>query len=516
MKKYYPIVILGLLIVLASLVVAYQFIFATKPDQVTASFQKNLSNVKSAHFQVDAKMTVEGEEISVDGFGDMSKPSKYQMNCYVRTKNEETEYDRIVIGDQLYIKRPDLIDKWQATSFSQQDVKELEKTLALDPRLAYLCLKAVKSANGFSSKEESDQNRYYLSTEVGAEQLVEILESSWIKELEQSGWQKEKVKTVMNVFSNSKVKVEVWVGKEDEMPYKENIIIEIPDQPLTRLDATYKFSDFNKSFDIKAPNPQDVASESPLMQAINYHRQKGIDNYRTRDLEVAYDEFCVTTVLDPNNAEFWCWRGIAALSLNDFEEAAKCCKKALEINGEYPFAKSLRSILYLYEANPDKALDFAKEAEAHCKDNCIVYETLGAMYQANGYYSKAIDAYNKAINLDPQYVPPFLDKSIAYLMLGNIDKAQACCNEAIAVNPNYAEAHAAIGYIYMMRAVEAAIDGQEKREKELRDQAKAKFREALTIDPELKEAKIGIALLHSNEDIYTIFAILDPTKPPEQ
>jgi len=55
-------------------------------------------------------------------------------------------------------------------------------------------------------------------------------------------------------------------------------------------------------------------------------------------------------------------------------------------------------------------------------------------------YDEAIQAYDKAIELDPNYAAPWNNKGIALGILGKYDEALVCFDEAIRLDPKYAEA----------------------------------------------------------------------------
>ena len=79
-----------------------------------------------------------------------------------------------------------------------------------------------------------------------------------------------------------------------------------------------------------------------------------------------------------------------------------------------------------------------KKAEEYCN--------LGAAYRAKGKYDKAIKVYNQAIKLDPDYAQAYHGLGVTYHIKEenahyNYDKAIEAYKKAIKLDPNYVKAH---------------------------------------------------------------------------
>jgi tetratricopeptide (TPR) repeat protein len=72
----------------------------------------------------------------------------------------------------------------------------------------------------------------------------------------------------------------------------------------------------------------------------------------------------------------------------------------------------------------------------------------GKNYHLNKEYDKAIEAYTKAIALDPNYAYAYNNRGVTYGKKGQYDRAIEDYNRAIAINPNYAEAYRNRGVAY--------------------------------------------------------------------
>lgn len=92
-----------------------------------------------------------------------------------------------------------------------------------------------------------------------------------------------------------------------------------------------------------------------------------------------------------------------------------------------------------------------------------VYTILGNSYDALELYDEAIDAHNKAIELNPDYYQAWVNLGIVYRHKGDLDQAEEYYLKAFSIEPNYAELNASIGALYIFRGEhESAIEYLEK------------------------------------------------------
>ncbi len=92
-----------------------------------------------------------------------------------------------------------------------------------------------------------------------------------------------------------------------------------------------------------------------------------------------------------------------------------------------------------------------------------VYTVLGNNYDALELYDEAINAYEKAIELNPDYYKARVNLGITYRHIGDIDQAEENYKRALSIEPDYAELHASIGALYIFKAEpELAIESLER------------------------------------------------------
>ncbi|MDA0269366.1 MAG: tetratricopeptide repeat protein, partial [Cyanobacteria bacterium] len=74
---------------------------------------------------------------------------------------------------------------------------------------------------------------------------------------------------------------------------------------------------------------------------------------------------------------------------------------------------------------------------------------LGAVYDDQKDYDKAIEAYQKAIALDPKFAYPHNNLGNVYKAQGDYDKAIDAYQNAIKLDPKYASPHNGLGWLYL-------------------------------------------------------------------
>ena len=94
---------------------------------------------------------------------------------------------------------------------------------------------------------------------------------------------------------------------------------------------------------------------------------------------------------------------------------------------------------------------------------CATEATLKQQGEANGHYQlgrsylqtdlqKAIVAFERAINIDPNHRDAHLELGIIYGQRGRLDAAQEHYAHAIRIDPDYSEAHNNLGTVYARQA----------------------------------------------------------------
>ena len=120
-------------------------------------------------------------------------------------------------------------------------------------------------------------------------------------------------------------------------------------------------------------------------------------------------------------------------------------------------------------------------------DTWSAHYNLGNFYQGRGNHQKAINSYNKAVELENEAIMPLVNASLVYSILGNNMLAEEKLKKALEVEPNNSAANLNYGLLL----------GQTQRF----DQAKTYLVRALNSDSTLSAAAYNLAVISSQTNL---------------
>jgi tetratricopeptide (TPR) repeat protein len=138
--------------------------------------------------------------------------------------------------------------------------------------------------------------------------------------------------------------------------------------------------------------------------------------------------------IDPKSAKAWTNKGSALMALRRHDEAVRCFEQALAIDPKFAMAWANRGAAL-------GALDRHEDA-IKCYDKALsvdpqydAWNNRGASLEKLGRHEEAIGCYDKALSIDPRLVSPWANKGNALRELGQHAKAIACYDKALAIDP---------------------------------------------------------------------------------
>ena len=132
-----------------------------------------------------------------------------------------------------------------------------------------------------------------------------------------------------------------------------------------------------------------------------------------------------------------------------------------------------QGVVYNNGAEYDKAIVAFNKAIELDPDFAHAYNNRGWAYIELGQYGQAIDDCNKAIELDPSLALAYSNRGLAYTRLGQYEQGVADCSKAIELDPRLALAYSNRGLAYIELG---------QYEKAITD-----FDKAVELDPSLQE-----------------------------
>ncbi|MFW6178226.1 MAG: tetratricopeptide repeat protein, partial [Desulfohalobiaceae bacterium] len=166
----------------------------------------------------------------------------------------------------------------------------------------------------------------------------------------------------------------------------------------------------------------------------------------TRHLQQAVD-------LKPDYAEAWNNLGQAHAACEEYSEAETAFHKALELETyltpEYPAYNLSR--LYREQNEPEKALDFAKQAVDLNWRYLPAYEQLVDLLQEQGEKQKAVKWLRQAAEAFPDNTELLFRLAENELRLGNTEQARSWLQRILEVEPDSSTAQMARDYLDLMQ-----------------------------------------------------------------
>jgi len=228
--------------------------------------------------------------------------------------------------------------------------------------------------------------------------------------------------------------------------------------------------------------------EKELVRNFQEVDRKGRVTKNIDTILVVEDAFRHLTYAEREKYKFLLQRGVMKLkSGQKHKEAIKFFNKSLELAPESHEALQLRANSLIALDKFNYALKDLKKVELSYKTDPVLYYNMAIAYSKQGEFEKAVAEYDKALNINPEYLLAYQGRASALTMVGEYSAAIDDYDKALDKNPYFTSA-------YKGRGVAKAILGYF-------DDAIFDFSLALELNPEDAQAYMyrGLAY-HSAED----------------
>jgi tetratricopeptide (TPR) repeat protein len=184
---------------------------------------------------------------------------------------------------------------------------------------------------------------------------------------------------------------------------------------------------------------------------------------------------------DPHHCDALHLLGMIYHTLNQKDQACIFITQALTLKPHPIYYNSLGIVLKA-QGKIDEAIDAFTKALALNPNYAGMYHNLGNALRDKGKIDEAIEALNKALSLEPQYVEAYYNLGVTLYAKGQIDEAIEAFTKALSISPNHADIYYSLG-----------IALQNKGEL---DEAIKAYTKALSINPNYAEAhnNLGVTL----------------------
>jgi len=157
----------------------------------------------------------------------------------------------------------------------------------------------------------------------------------------------------------------------------------------------------------------------------------------SKDPEGKIKNYTKAIEINPYNAQYYYYRGLAYNAKSLFPLAIEDFGKAIMYQANYPSAYSNRGFSYYEMGQHDAAIaDYTKAISLDPRDPATFLRR-GVSFSKKGDNDKAIEDYSEALKLRPDYIIALNNRGVKYMRKGEYPKALADLNEALRLNPKY-------------------------------------------------------------------------------
>ncbi len=175
-------------------------------------------------------------------------------------------------------------------------------------------------------------------------------------------------------------------------------------------------------------------AEAPVKLSATEYYNMGNE---AKDPEEKIKYYTKAIEINPYNAQYYYYRGLAYKAKTHFPLAIEDFSKAIVYQANYPNAYVSRGLSYYEMGQQDAAIaDYTKAISLDPSD-ALTFLRRGISFQKKGDNEKALADYHEAIKLKPDYVSALNNRGLIYMRKGDNEKALADFNEAIRLNPKY-------------------------------------------------------------------------------
>lgn len=195
-----------------------------------------------------------------------------------------------------------------------------------------------------------------------------------------------------------------------------------------------------------------------------YRRLLATVRARRREYAECLSEMLKAASLAPNFPDYQSDLGAAFFKSGRYEEAAACLARALALNPRYANAHNNLALVLAKLGRVEESEAALREAVrldpdhavAHCELGLAYYsggmfsrmktegsvdaKTLGDLYRLQARAHEALEQYETALTLHPEYADLHLACGLCHEALGDRGSARSCYERALEINPAYNEA----------------------------------------------------------------------------
>ena len=211
-----------------------------------------------------------------------------------------------------------------------------------------------------------------------------------------------------------------------------------------------------------------------------------------RRYEQALEELQKALGVNPESGSAWMLTLICYTQMQRHGQAIQLAKDMLQQQAEEPLVYYLLALNLANDNSLDEAIEVATRGLSIVPTYTDLLGLLGQMKSVNKEWEEALEYANRALAMEPNHIMALNVRVAALNKLGRKEEMQSSMHDTLAADPNSSYAHSNVGWAHL-----------ESRE---HLQAKEHFTEALRLDPNNNQARVGLLeSLKAKNIFYRVF-----------
>jgi tetratricopeptide (TPR) repeat protein len=164
---------------------------------------------------------------------------------------------------------------------------------------------------------------------------------------------------------------------------------------------------------------------------------RGIIFQKLGQKEKATNDLNYSLKYEKKNAILYTHRALIHIEDEDFESALADLNKALKIDNQLELARLNRAFVLRMLGQKEKALKDIENSAIEIELNAEGYLQIGIVYFKNNDNKKALEFYNKSIEIDPNLVEAIYSRALVYCKLEEFEKSINDLNKSMELDNSH-------------------------------------------------------------------------------
>lgn len=183
----------------------------------------------------------------------------------------------------------------------------------------------------------------------------------------------------------------------------------------------------------------------------------------------------------PKTIGFYDLLSKAQIGQKDLPGTIRTLKKAIKIKPEYVDGSYNLAVAYMSLGKVKEAIPHLEHVVTLKDDHFHAYNNLGACYIQQEDLDRGLENYRKSISIKPDFIPSLMSLGSKIRAHGMAEESEKHLQKVTELEPQFAVGHYSLGLTKLVL--------------EKKDEAKICFEQALSLQPDLKEAKEALEKL---------------------